>query len=253
MKHFLIRYTAALFLMLALGMQYASAQVRISGMIVDAESQAGLPSVSVWAVKGKYGAISNETGRFFIQAMPGDTLEFTMVSYIKHDFVVPGISGTFNIPLKRQIFNLGGVAVRGKNHRQDSLSMREEYGKYFDYRRPNAMDVLKTLPSNPITALSYMIPNKDRKRKEAFGKQLQYWEKEKFVDYRYSPELVNRMTKLDGPELDTFMQRYRPSYQFLENGTEYDLLLFIKSSFAKYQQEKGAVRKEELPDSTASK
>ncbi|MCK7559039.1 hypothetical protein MKQ70_30300 [Chitinophaga sedimenti] len=115
------------------------------------------------------------------------------------------------------------------------------------------MDVLKTLPSNPITALSYMIPNKDRKRKVAFREQLQYWEKEKYVDHRYSPELVNRMTKLDGAELDSFMLRYRPSYQFLEESTEYDLLLFIKQSFERYQQEKGVKKKEETPDTTASK
>lgn len=254
MKHFLIRYITAPLLLLVLAMQQSTAQVRISGMVEDADSHQGLASVSIWAVKGKYGAISNETGRFFIQADPGDTLEFTMVGYIKYDLIVPAISATLNISLKRQMFNLGGVAVRGRNYQRDSAATRAEYDKYFNYKKPTAGDFFRTLPANPVTALTYLIPNKTRKRKEAFRGQLEYWEKENYVDHRYSPELVNRMTKLDGNELDSFMLRYRPSYQFLEESTEYDLLLFIKKSFEKYQQDKKSfMKKEDTPDTTASK
>lgn len=253
MKHFLIRYIAALFLLFALATQHLAAQVRISGMISDAESHQGLASVSIWNLKGKYGAISNETGRYFIQAYPGDTLEFTMVSYARHIMVVPAISATIDVALQRQIFNLGPVNIRGRNYQRDSLAIRDEYGKYFNYKKPTAGDFFKTLPANPITALTYLVPSKERKRKEAFRGQLEYWEKEKYIDHRYPPELVYRMTKLDGAELDSFMLRYRPSYQFLEEGTEYDIMLFIKKAFAQYQLDKGAVKKEELPDTTTKK
>jgi len=46
------------------------------------------------------------------------------------------------------------------------------------------------------------------------------------------------MTKLESPELDTFMLHYRPGYHFLETATDYDLLLYIKQSFERYQQDK---------------
>ena len=100
------------------------------------------------------------------------------------------------------------------------------------------MDVLKTLPANPITALTYLVPSKTRKRKEEFHQQLLYWEKEKYIDNRYNPEMVERMTKLQSPELDSFMLKYRPTYQFLNTATEYDLLLFIKQSFEEYKKSK---------------
>lgn len=235
----LFRYAVALPVLILCLLQDAAAQVRITGMVTDADSRAGLPSVSIWNKRTKVGTVSNETGRFYIEAMPGDTIEFSMLSYVRQQIVASGISSVQNVALKRQIFGLQGVNVRGRIYHRDSLAVRDEYGRYFGYKRPGAMDVLKTLPSNPITALSYLIPSKARKRKEKFGEQLAYWEKEKHIDYRYNPELVAKLTSLESPELDTFMLAYRPSYNFLLSASDYDLMLFIKQSYAKYVKLKG--------------
>lgn len=237
----------ALFLYLLFFLQHASAQVRVSGMVADADNRTGLPGVTIINKATRSGTISNESGRFAIDAMPGDTLEFSILSYYRKSLTVPTTSMFINVYLTRQVIGLGQVTVVGKDHKRDSIAIRDEYGKYFNYHKPGAMDVLKTLPSNPITALSYLVPSKARKRKEHFQEQLVYWEKEKFIDNRYNPELVERMTKLSGDELDTFMLRYRPGYQFLQDATDYDLMLFIKESFRHYQQDKASMpaKKEE--------
>ncbi|RPD40089.1 carboxypeptidase-like regulatory domain-containing protein [Chitinophaga barathri] len=247
MKHVLIRYAVALALLIIPGLQKAAAQVRLMGMVTDADTRTGLPSVSIWNKRTSMGTVSNESGRYYIEGLPGDTIEFTMISYIRTQVVVPGISSTKNVEMKRQIFGLQGVNIRGRIYKSDSLAMRDEYEKYFGYKRPGALDVLKTLPSNPITALSYLIPSKARRRKEAFGEQLKYWEEEKHIDHRYNPELVQRMTKLESPELDSFMLRYRPSYNFLLSASEYDLMLFIKQAFEKYQKQHGILPKDTTP------
>lgn len=213
-------------------------QVKISGMVVDADTKTGLPSVTIINKRTQSGTLSSENGRFYIEAQPGDTIEFSMLSYYKKEVVTPLESTSINVYMPRRIFGLQEVNVRGRNYHQDSLATRAEYGKYFNYKKPGAMDVLKTLPANPVTALSYLMPSKTRKRKEHFRDQLVYWEKEKFIDHRYSPELVQKMTKLESPELDSFMLRYRPGYHFLETATDYDLLLFIKQSFEQYKQAK---------------
>jgi hypothetical protein len=189
------------------------------------------------------GTLSNESGRYYMEAIPGDTLEFSMLSYATKVIIVPMLSSSQNVYMEKRLFELQGVNVRGKNYRNDSMALRDEYGRYFNYHKPGAVDVLKTLPANPITALTYLVPSKVRKRKEQFHEQLLYWEKEKYIDYRYSPELVEKMTKLQSPELDSFMYKYRPGYQFLNSASEYDLMLYIKQSFEAYQKEK-AVRKE---------
>ncbi|SKD02749.1 CarboxypepD_reg-like domain-containing protein [Chitinophaga ginsengisegetis] len=231
-------YIGALFFFFFISMQETFAQVRLSGMVADQDSKTGLPFVSIVNKRTMTGTLSNESGRFYIEAMPGDTLEFSMLSYTPKMMLVPGMSSSQDVYMQKRLFELQGVNIRGKNYRNDSMALRDEYGRYFDYRKPGAMDVLKTLPANPITALSYLVPSKVRKRKEQFHEQLLYWEKEKFIDYRYSPELVGRMTKLQSPELDSFMYKYRPGYQFLNSASDYDLLLYIKQSFEEYQKQK---------------
>jgi hypothetical protein len=245
----MIRFTAyigALFFFFFIGLQETLAQVRFSGMVADQDSKTGLPFVSIVNKRTMTGTLSNESGRFYIEAMPGDTLEFSMLSYAQRQLVVPGMSSSQDVYMQRRLFELQGVNVKGKNYRNDSMALRDEYGRYFNYHKPGAMDVLKTLPASPITALSYLVPSKVRKRKEQFHEQLLYWEKEKFIDYRYSPELVGKMTKLQSPELDSFMYKYRPGYQFLNTASEYDLLLYIKQSFEEYQKTK-VVKKEGVP------
>lgn len=237
MKYFLVRYAVALFIFMAPALQEAAAQVRLTGMVTDADTRVGLPSVSIWNKRAKIGTVSNETGRYYIEAFPGDTIEFSMLSYVRTSVIATGISSSQNVELKRQIFGLQGVNVRGRIYKRDSLAIRDEYEKYFGYKRPGAVDILKTLPSNPITALSYLIPNKGRKRKEKFGEQLQYWEEEKHIDYRYNPDLVARLTKLESPALDSFMLTHRPSYSFLLSASDYDLMLFIKQSYEKFAQQ----------------
>jgi hypothetical protein len=236
-------YIGALFFFFFISMQVTVAQVRLSGMVADQETKTGLPFVSIVNKRTMTGTLSNESGRYYMEAIPGDTLEFSMLSYAPKLIIVPMLSSSQDIYLQKRMFELQGVNIQGKNYRNDSMALRDEYGRYFNYHKPGAMDVLKTLPANPITALSYLVPSKVRKRKEQFHEQLLYWEKEKFIDYRYSPELVGKMTKLQSPELDSFMYKYRPGYQFLNSASEYDLMLYIKQSFETYQKQK-AERKE---------
>lgn len=226
-------------------LQHLQAQVKVSGMVADGDNRSGLPGVTIINKSTRSGTITNESGRFSIDAMPGDSLEFSMLSYYGKSLAVPTTSMFINVYLNRRIFGLQEVNVRAKDYRQDSMSIRNEYGKYFNYHKPGAIDILKTLPSNPITALTYLVPSKARKRKEHFKEQLVYWEQEKFIDYRYNPELVERMTKLNGNDLDTFMHRYRPGYQFIMDASEYDLLLYIKQSYEQYKQEKANPAKKE--------
>lgn len=226
-------------------LQHVNAQVKVSGMVADGETRAGLPGVTIINKSTRSGTITSESGRFSIDAMPGDSLEFSMLSYHKKELAVPTTSMFINVYLNRRVFGLQEVNVRARDYRSDSAATRDEYRKYFNYKKPGAMDVLKTLPANPITALTYLVPSKARKRKEHFKEQLVYWENEKFIDYRYNPEVVERLTKLYGDELDTFMLRYRPGYQFVKDATEYDLLLYIKQSFEQYKKEKASAKREE--------
>jgi hypothetical protein len=231
----------ALFIYLLFCLQHGYAQVRVTGLVADAETHTGVPGVTIINKSSHTGTITEENGSFAIDAMPGDTLQFSILTYNTKAVPVPASSMFINVYLSKKIFNLGSVTVQGKSYTADSIATREEYARYFNYHKPGAKDVLKTLPSQPITALTYLVPSKARKRKEHFQEQLVYWEKEKYVDNRYSEEMVERLTKLNGDELDSFMVRYRPGYQFMKEATDYDLMLYIKQSYEQYKKEKASM------------
>ncbi len=230
------------FLTLA-GAQVAIAQSRVSGMVADVDSKSGLPAISIMNLRTKTGTLSSENGRFFAEGFPGDTLKFTAIGYADQHEVIP-LAGSMVIYMSHKIYDLNQATVRSRNYHDDSLATRNEYRKYYNYHKPGAVDILKTLPSNPITALSYLVPSKARKQKEHFQHTLVTFEQEKFVDNRYSPELVARMTRLEPPVLDSFMQKYHPSYDFLKTATDYDLLLYIKQSYNHYMTERAFAPKD---------
>src|SRR5689334_10398446 len=91
----------ALFLYLLFFLQHASAQVRVSGMVADADNRNGLPGVTIINKATRSGTISNESGRFSIDAMPGDTLEFSILSYYRKSLPVPTTSMFINVYLAR--------------------------------------------------------------------------------------------------------------------------------------------------------
>ena len=72
----------------------------------------------------------------------------------------------------------------------------------------------------------------------AFQQRLVEEEHDKYVDHRFNPSIVLRITRLQGDELDSFMARYRPSYEFCVRATDYDLFDYIKLAFAEYQKDR---------------
>lgn len=64
---------------------------------------------------------------------------------------------------------------------------------------------------------------------EAFRVFLEREEREKYIDHRFNKALVQKITGLKSPALDTFMARYRPSYELLVSfETDYEYYRYIK-------------------------
>jgi hypothetical protein len=71
-----------------------------------------------------------------------------------------------------------------------------------------------------------------------FQQRLLEQEREKFIDHRFNKGLVRQLTALEGAELDVFMQRYRPIYEFAVSASDYDFGLFIKRAYEIYKSTK---------------
>jgi hypothetical protein len=79
-----------------------------------------------------------------------------------------------------------------------------------------------------------------------FQQRLLQQEEDKFIDHRFSKQLVKRLTNLNAGQLDSFMVIYRPTYLFCQIASDYELASYIKNSYRLFTQRNSAaeLRKE---------
>jgi hypothetical protein len=68
----------------------------------------------------------------------------------------------------------------------------------------------------------------------AFQDRLLREEEEAYIYHRFSRALVIKLTSLRGPDLDTFMIRYKPSVEFVQFSTDYEFQSYIKTSYQRF-------------------
>jgi len=93
---------------------------KISGTIVSQGSSAPVPGASVAVKNGQRFAITDDAGRFTIDASTGDVLVITMIGYLKKEVVV-GKSTSIQVKLAENVSQLEDVVVigYGKTKRKD--------------------------------------------------------------------------------------------------------------------------------------
>jgi hypothetical protein len=67
-----------------------------------------------------------------------------------------------------------------------------------------------------------------------FQERLLEQERDKFIDHRFSKQLVRRLTNLTDEKLDSFMVLYRPSYQFTLVTSDYEFQSYIKICYEQF-------------------
>jgi len=155
----------------------------------------------------------------------------------------------FNVQIFVNAYNLPDVSVRNRNYRLDSIQNRNDYAKYFNFRKPGLR--LSTNPGyNPggvtvgldLDEIINMFRFKRNRSIEALQKRLIQQEQDKYIDHRFSKAFVRKITKLQSPGLDTFMVRYRPDYQILLILNDLELGYYIEQCYKQYQSKPGIER-----------
>jgi hypothetical protein len=219
----------------------ASAQTyKIRGVVYDSSRNYPMESVSVLSTSGR-GTVTNAEGFYEIEVMEKDSIWFSYLNKptIKFPVLKIGNPLAFDISLQVNVPILKEVKIRPRNYRLDSIQNRADYAKIFNYQKPG----LKTNSSNYGAGVGFdldEIINVFRFRRNrsmaSFQKRLLMQEQDRFIDHRFSKALVRRLTLLTEPVLDSFMQKYRPSYMFTLLAGDYDFQKFIKDSYARFKQ-----------------
>jgi hypothetical protein len=206
--------------------------------VYDSSRNYPLEAVTVLSTSGK-GSFTNAEGFYEIDVNEKDSIWFSYLGKptVKFPVLKMNTPLSFDVSLQVNIPTLKEVKVRPRNYRQDSIQNRLDYAKIFNYQKPKLRPVVTgTGVGFNLEEIINMFRFRRNRSMESFQKRLLVQEQDKFIDHRFNKALVRRLTLLDGAELDSFMQLYRPSYSFTKNAGEYEFQYYIKTAFFRFKR-----------------
>lgn len=246
--HKIITYLLCFLLAASAGAQTKKqTYITISGTVYDVTARNPIEAVSVITNRGQ-GTFTDSLGRYSITVLQSDSIWFSMLGKATNKFPVDTIKNTeaFNVMIHVRVADLPEVRIRTKNYKLDSLENRREYAKYFNFKKPS-ISLLKNrnsyMPGTVSVGIDLqefinMFRFKHNKSVAALQKRLLQQEQDKYIDYRFNKNFVRKLTKLQQPELDSFMTKYRPSYEFILTLNDIELGYFIQRDFEDYKTKK---------------
>lgn len=199
----------------------SSAQFTVTGTVFDSTKRNYVENVQVESTGGHF-TYTDSMGRYKIQVTERDSLSFIYKNKPTQKFVVRNIPDINQFDISLRVHVKGGystlkeVVVFARSYKQDSIENRQIYGDVYNFRKPTIRTSVS--PSGAVGAdvneIINMFRFKRNKRLKAFQARLELQEQDKYVSYRFNKNFVRRITQLQGAQLDTFMVRYLPTYEF---------------------------------------
>jgi hypothetical protein len=236
---FTFRASAAFLLLAFLANNVGAQPLRIAGRVYDISGKSPLEAVTVLSTSGR-GTITDSSGKYSIPVNDDDSIWFSYLNKPTPKYPVKLITNTLNfeILLHVNVAELKPVRVMPPSYKRDSMQNREDYAKAFDFRKPGFGTSLS--PGSgagvglDINELINMFNFRKNRRMLAFQERLLREEEERFIYHRFSRALVIRLTGMRGPDLDSFMIRFKPSLEFVQYSTDYEFQSYIKTSYQRF-------------------
>ncbi len=219
-----------------------SAQFILSGTVFDSSKINYVEGVRVVSTGGLF-TVTDSMGVYHLKVTEKDSVSFNFRNKPTQKFPIKTIPDpshfdiSLRITVRGKYSTLKEVVVYAKSFREDSIENRQTYANIFNYRKPGLQT--STNPDGVVGAdvneLINLFRFKRNKRLHAFQKRLEQQEEDHYVNYRFNKTQVRRITQLQGDQLDSFMVRYRPSYEFTSNASEMQFNQYILNCLYKYK------------------
>jgi len=229
-----------------MGIIFSHAQrTTISGTVYDNTAKRPLEAVAVLSTSGN-ATLTDSLGRYSLVVKQSDSIWFSLIGKTTMKYVVDTISNPFAFDVMIHVYaaQLPEVTVRNKSYRLDSIQNRIDNAKAFNFKKPglsfvSASPSFNTTPGVTVgidlVELINMFNFKRTRQMLALQKRVRQQEKDKYIDYRFKKILVIKLTNLKSPELETFMQQYRPDYYFLASINELELGYYIQQCYQAFK------------------
>jgi hypothetical protein len=227
-------------------------KIKINGIIYDDKSSERIPYVHIIDISRNTGTSADDNGNFSFTTIRGDTIKFTAVGYSDYILILSDSikSNSYHVirlvPKAYLLESMDFYAndpMKGfylKDIPRDTIriggSKGSPGGAYWN--------VLPNGGSGYITAFANLFNNRAKQEKklqkileeERIFRLQEEAEliRQKTAEEKYNRKLVNRITDLQGEELDVFIEEFMPSRGFILRATEYEIALQIVESFREY-------------------
>ncbi len=222
-----------LFLMglVLVGFAAQAQQQTVWGYIRDSINNEPIELASVTNTTHKSTVITNNQGQFKISIAKNDVLTVSAVGYRYFTVVYSGLIAAadtiqlYLIPISR---NLNNVTVKNSGVSQytlDSLERNMEFKEAMISPPVKAVELSNSGAGFGIS-LNRLSSREKSKRKatELFNNS----EKEAYINYRFSASIVTKYSGLKNEALQNFVQRHRPTYEWLrKHPKEEDIKYYI--------------------------
>jgi hypothetical protein len=223
-----LKYLTLVFLVVLCGVVRGQ---NLQGIVTDAATGKPLFPVTIVNLTTQQVTTTKENGFYTIPAKAGETVAFTFIGYKAVERVKPTsvIIATLNIRMEPTEYRLRELKIRPGHltkYQIDSLERVQTYKIQLQRRPPSAL-------VSPASALAEKF-SKKAKRTYQFQKDFAAGEIEKFVDTRYTPELVSSLTGLTGDSLGHFMNTFPMPYDFARTASELELQMWIRNNYKQW-------------------
>jgi hypothetical protein len=220
----------------------AQQTLRVYGKVYDYFSRKPLDGVTIRSTAGTY-AISDSTGSYNIVVRYTDSIWFSYLTKNTQKYPVDTISNpmSFEIALYVDAAWLPEVKVRSRDYTQDSIQNRRDYAKYFNFRKPTGLKLASSQTPTPVPGsvtvgldldeIINVFRFKRTRQLASLQERLIMQEQDKYIDHRFTPYLVQKVTNLGGNDLDSFMVAARPSYEMLQTMNDIELSYYIEQMY----------------------
>lgn len=228
------------------------AQLTVTGTVFDSQKRNYVENVRVESTGGKF-TRTDTMGNYKIAVTENDSLTFIYQNKPTQKFAVKEIPNIMQFDLSLGVTVKSGyrvlkeVVIYARSYREDSIENRQTYADAYNFRNPTIRTSIS--PSGAVGAdvneLINMFRFKRNKRLRAFQARLEQQEQDYYVNYRFNKNFVRRITQLQGAQLDTFMVRYLPSYEFASTADEITFNKYILHSSYTYKID---LLKQQIPE-----
>ena len=217
------RYLILLFIFVSCSV---SAQT-VQGVVTDMETGKPLLLADVANRNTAQITHTDANGNYTLFARLGDTLVYSAIGYKPVQRIrYKAATEVINVPMATLSYQYNDFTYKFNSftkYTADSAERASTYQRPLAHTHPNAL-------GSPASALAEAF-SKKAKETYHFQKVFETTELQKFIDTRYTPELVTLMTKLTGDSVGYFMYANPMPYDYCRTASDLEIKMWIRNQY----------------------